>query len=137
MKRLIKRYTLWIVYVAFLAIAIGFGSSEGLFATNSEYAFGKVVLLFTYFCFLAYSLFATSKENFFRSVRTVMELKWGFQICADLYISVFLSLGLIYLVEGSLMATFLWAIPILFFANLAILPYLILNYSAIIAYFIS
>ena len=60
-------------------------------------------------------------------------LWWGLQIGLDLYISVFLSLALIYLVEGSVMVMLFWALPVIVFANLAILPYLILNYGAVVS----
>jgi hypothetical protein len=58
------------------------------------------------------------------------------QVGIDLYIGVFLALALIYLVEGSLGIMLLWAIPILIFANLAILPYLILNYGMVVGVFV-
>lgn len=63
-------------------------------------------------------------------------LFWGKQVGLDLYISVFLSLALIYLIEGSVVVVLLWLFPILVFANLAILPYILLNYGAIIGHFV-
>jgi hypothetical protein len=60
----------------------------------------------------------------------------GNKVGLDLYISVFLSLALIYLIEGSVVVMLLWLLPILAFANLAILPYILLNYGAIIGHFL-
>lgn len=135
MARFFRRYQLWGLYAVFLIAAYLYGSREGFVSTQSEFAAGKYVLFLVYVAFLAFSLFATSRENFFKSVRSVNSLLWGRQIGIDLYISVFLSLALIYLIEGSLVALLLWAVPVLFFANLAILPYLLLNFGAIMALF--
>jgi hypothetical protein len=109
-----------------------FGSREGLFTTQSDYGAGKTTLFIVYLLFLAYSVYATKKENFFKTLNSMFGSWWGRQVGADLYISVFLSLALIYIVEGSLLITLLWFVPVIVFANLAILPYLILNYGVIV-----
>lgn len=131
MRRIFKRYQLWLFYAAFLICAILYGGREPLISAG----LGKTVVIVIYLCFLAYSLYATSRENFFRSVGTINKLLWGRQIGVDLYISVFLSLALIYLVEGSFWVVLLWLVPILVFANLAILPYILLNFDALIGSF--
>jgi hypothetical protein len=136
MPKFIKIYGLWIFYVAFVACAILFGSREGLLTAEGDYAVAKYVVVAVFLAFLAYSIFATGRENFFKSVNVIIQLYWGRQIGADLYISVALSLALIYLVEGSLLVTLLWALPVLFFANLAILPYILLNFTQIISHFL-
>jgi hypothetical protein len=130
MQRFLKRYQLWFFYAAFMCAAL-LGSREGLFTTQSNYGMGKTILLIVYVLFLAYSIYATKKENFFNTLNRMFGSWWGRQVGADLYISVFLSLALIYIVEGSLLITLLWFEPVILFANLAILPYLILNYTAI------
>ena len=135
MSRTLKRYQLWLPYAAFLILAFLFGGREGFVATDGPGAGGKIVLLIVFLAFLAYSLYATGKENFFRTLGVMNGLKWGRQIGADLYISVGLSLVLIYLVEGSIGVTLLWALPVLVFANLAILPYILLNYAEILGHF--
>ncbi|TCL08658.1 hypothetical protein BXY66_0696 [Shimia isoporae] len=132
MFKLWLRYRLWLFYTVFLAAALMFGGREGLFALPDTHATGKIALMVVFVAFTAFSLYATKAENFFRTVRTINRYLWGRQIGLDLYISVFLSLGVIYLLEGSLLITALWALPILIFANLAILPYLLLNYSALV-----
>ncbi|MEM7269351.1 MAG: hypothetical protein AAF401_08865 [Pseudomonadota bacterium] len=132
MPRIIKRYLLWFGFAVFLVLALAFGGREGPFKF-SDHAFGKALIWLIFIAFLAYSLRSTAKENFFKSVKQINRTWWGLQIGLDLYISVLLSLLVIWLVEGSIIVTLLWAIPILIFANLAILPYLILNYSAVIS----
>lgn len=137
MERYLKRYSLWIVYALFMGLAAAYGSREPLISTDSPYVAGKIVLLVVYACFVAYSLHATRKENFFKSVGSINAYLWGRQIGFDLYISVFLSLAVIYLVEGSLTVLLLWLVPVLFFANLAILPYILLNYGSIVSLFVT
>ena len=132
MRRFLKRYQLWLLYAVFLIIAWLYGSRESFVHTQSELVFGNYIILFVYLAFLAFSLYASARENFFRSIVTVNQLLWGRQVGIDLYISVFLSLALIYLIEGSFLVLLLWLLPILFFANLAILPYILLNYEQIV-----
>ncbi|WP_136658038.1 hypothetical protein [Nitratireductor sp. XY-223] len=131
MKRFIKRHALWGAYIVFLTLAAIFGAREGALDFSGPGAAGKAAIWLIFLAFLAYSVQAHRKEVFFRSVAKVNRLWWGLQIGLDLYISVFLSLAVIYLVEGSLLVMLLWALPVLIFANLAILPYLILNYGAV------
>ncbi len=137
MQRFLRRYFLWFIYAAFVIMVSIFGSRESFFFVSGNLGSGKFLLLTAYLAFLAYSIHATKRENFFKSVMSVNRLWWGRQIGADLYISVFLSLGLIYLLEGSLIVTLVWLAPILFFANLAILPYILLNYNFILQHLLS
>lgn len=132
MFKLWLRYRFWLFYAAFLAVAAMYGGREGLFSLPDSYAAGKLVLMITFVAFTAFSLYATKAENFFRTVRTINAYLWGRQIGIDLYISVFISLGVIYLFEGSLLITLLWAVPVIIFANLAILLYILLNYGALV-----
>lgn len=131
----VKRYALWIFYAVFLVCAIAFGGREGLFATESDFATVKYLILLVFLGFLAFSLYATRRENFFRSIATMNNLLWGRQVGVDLCISVFLSLTVIYLVEGSALVLLLWFVPVLIFANLAILPYILLNFGEIAGLF--
>ena len=135
MPKAIRRFQLWFFYAAFMILAVAFGSREGLVATANGATLGKTIVLIIFLAFLAYSLYATHKENFFKTLGVVNRLYWGRQIGIDLYISVFLSLILIYLVEGSVLVVLLWAVPIVVFANLAILPYILLNYAEIVGHF--
>lgn len=135
MPRSIKSNLLWIIYAAFMIIAVLSGGTESFLTTESEYIAGKYVLLIAFLAFLAYSFHAGRKENFFKAVGKINSFYWGKQISIDLYISVFLSLAFIGLHEGSVTTMLLWLIPLVLFANLAILPYVILNYGSIIERF--
>ena len=135
MPRTIKRYLLWIFYAVFLALAVLYGGREPFFTTGSPFVAGKYLLLIVFLAFVGYSLHATRRENFFKSVVKINRFYWGRQIGLDLYISVFMSLALIYFHEGSLAVMMLWLLPVLVFANLAILPYIILNYGSIVNLF--
>ena len=135
MQRFLKRYSLWFVYALFLILAIRYGARESFLDFSGPYAGGKIALLIAFIAFVAYSVYATSRENFFRSVVSVNRMWWGLQIGLDLYISVFISLAVIYLHEGSIAVLLAWLVPVLFFANLAILPYLLLNYSSLVSLF--
>ena len=137
MQTILKRYNLWIFYAVFLILAALFGGRESPVSVDGPYATAKLVVLVIYISFLAYSLWATQKENFFRTLRTMNGLWWGRQIGLDLYISVFLSLALIYLIEGSILILCLWLIPVLIFANLAILPYVLLNFTEIMGHLVA
>ncbi len=131
MLKIMKVYALWIFYVVFLLCAILFGGREGVISTESEYAASKYIRLLVFIGFLAFSIHATRRENFFRSIGRMGAMLWGRQVGLDLYISVFLSLALIYLVEGSVVVLLLWLVPVLLYANLAILPYILLNFAEI------
>lgn len=133
MPRYVKRYLLWYFYAAFLIVAILYGGREAFLTTDSPHPGGKYLLLAIYFAFVAYSLVSTQRENFFKAVGKINRFYWGRQIGIDLYISVILSLAVIYLHEGSLTVMLLWLAPVIVFANLAILPYFILNYGSLVA----
>ncbi len=136
MARWFKRNFLWVFYGAFLVLAFFAGGEEALFSLDVPFAGGKILVWLIFIAFLAYSLVSHVKESFFKTVRIVNGLWWGRQIGIDLYISVTLSLCLIYLVEGSFLVVLIWFVPILIFANLAILPYILVNYSAIVGNFL-
>ena len=132
MQRFIKRNLLWGAYALFLLLAVVYGSESRAFSFDGPYPAGKVIVWLVFAGFLLYSILASARENFFKSVRQVNAMWWGLQIGLDLYISVFLSLVVIYVNEGSLIVLALWLVPVLFFANLAILPYIALNYFSLV-----
>ncbi|KPA20104.1 hypothetical protein shim_36020 [Shimia sp. SK013] len=136
MFKLWLRYRLWIFYSVFCGFAVIYGGREAMFSLPERYALGKIALIVIFVLFVGFSLYATKVENFFRSVRTINGFLWGRQIGVDLYISVFLSLAVIYMLEGSLLTLALWSVPVVIFANLAILPYILLNYTALVQLFL-
>ena len=135
MRPFIKRNFLWGVYALFLVLAVLYGSEPRAFSLDGAYPAGKVIVWFAIAGFLLYSILCSMRANFFKAVRQVNAMWWGLQIGLDLYISMFLSLAVIYLNEGSLLVLGLWLVPVLFFANLAILPYIALNYFSLVERF--
>ena len=131
----LKRNFLWIFYFAFVALAIAFHDGEPLFVSEGPYAAGKYVVWLIFFGFLAYTLYCSSKDSFIKALPRINKEIWVRQIGIDLYIGVAMATFLIYLNEGSLLFVALWIVPILIFANLAILLYVAMNYGSIVAHF--
>ncbi len=102
-KRKIKNNLLWIVFIAFVILAVAFKSSEPLFISNGPYACGKYLAWLLFFSFLGYTIYCSSKESFFRSLRRLYPILWARQIGLDLYIGLVLTSFLIYLNEGSML----------------------------------
>ena len=80
--------------------------------------------------FLSYSVYCSFQENFLRSVRSIATLHWGRQIGADLYLGLFVSLLIIFLNDG-VFVVLLWLVPVLIYANLAVLLYVAINFDSI------
>ena len=134
----LKKNFLWVIYFVFVAVAIGTHQGEPLISTAGPYGEGKIIAWLMLLAFLAYSIYCSAKENFFRSVSEMWSsYLWHRQIGIDLYIGVSLSLMMIYLNEGSLLILALWFLPMLIFANLATLLYVALNYQSLIAHFVN
>lgn len=134
MPRFWKRNGLWVFYAVFLIAAVAASDSSLHIGYQGPLAGGKYFVALLFVAFLAYSLYCSAKENFFRSVKKINQFHWGRQIGIDLYISVTLSLALIWLNDGAVIMM-VWLVPVLIFANLAILPYIFLNYGSLIAHF--
>ncbi len=132
----IRKNLLWVVYFVFIVLVVLFRGDEHLFISNGPYPLGKYLAWLIYFSFLGYSIYCGSKENFFKSLKRLYPMLWARQIGFDLYIGLVISSFLIYLNEGSVLVLLLWLIPIIIYANLAILPYVAMNYDSIIAHFV-
>ena len=137
MIRTLKRQFLWVLYAIFVVIAVTAHSGEPVFKSSGPYAAGKYVVWLIFFLFLGYSIYCSTKASFIKSLPKINQYIWARQIGLDLYISVFLSLALIYFVEGSILIVLLWFAPIFVFANLAILLYIALNYGEIVSHFVN
>ncbi len=133
MPRVIKQQWLWIVYAVFAVVAVVTHEGEPRFLAEGPYGAGKYLVWATFLVFLGYSVYCSTKASFIKSLPKLNRLVWARQIGFDLYISVFLSLFLIFLHSGSLGVMLWWAIPVLIYANLAILLYIALNYGSIVA----
>ncbi|BDA77995.1 hypothetical protein LPTSP3_g09250 [Leptospira kobayashii] len=62
-------------------------------------------------------------------------MHWGRQIGIDLYIGLFFQTYLIYLNEGSILATIVWFIPLMVYGNIITLLYWLLNAAPILEKF--
>ena len=122
---------LWGLYGAFALFAIFSNIQETTFQFSGPLGGIKAIVWLALFAFLGYSVYCSFKENFYRSVRSIATMHWGRQIGADLYLGLFVSLFIIFLNEGALVAA-IWLIPILIYANLIVLLYLAMNFDTIV-----
>ncbi|MDJ0919057.1 MAG: hypothetical protein QNJ05_14960 [Woeseiaceae bacterium] len=122
---------LWGIYAAFAVFAISSNIDETTFHFGGQLGGVKAVVWLALLAFLAYSIYCSFRENFFRSVRSIATLRWGRQIGADLYLGLFVALFIIFLNDGGLVAL-IWLVPILIYANLVFLLYLALNFDSIV-----
>lgn len=125
----------WGGYAAFLAIIFATHWDSSLTDFSGAVGKARLALIIVWLGFLGYSVFCIPRESLWRSAKEILSLKWGWQVTVDLYISVLLSIALIWLVTGSIVETMLWSIACIPFANLAILPFLILHVEEIFAGF--
>ena len=122
---------LWGLYGAFALSAVTANMQETTFQFSSPLSGIKAIVWLALLAFLGYSVYCSFQENFFRSVRSIATLHWGRQIGADLYLGLFVLLFIMFLNEGALVAV-IWLIPILIYANLAVLLYLAINFDSIV-----
>ncbi len=132
--RFLKQNVLWILFFGFAFFAICSREDTFIFASQSPFAIGKYMSWVIFFCFLTYSIYASSKENFFKTLIGVHKMLWGRQIVIDLYIGLLLPLLIVFL-HGGTFVFLVWLIPILIYANMATLLYLALNYDSLVSYF--
>ncbi len=132
--RLLKKNFLWILFMGFAFLAIDTKKDASIFISQSSYSFGKYIAWMLFFSFLGYSIYCSTEENFFKSLKRINEMFWGWQIVIDLYIGLLLPLIIIYL-HGGVFIFLLWLIPVLMYANLATLLYIALNYDSLVAHF--
>ena len=134
--RFFKRNILWIIYFLFVIVMVAIHTNEHPFISNGPYAIGKPLIWIMLIAFISYSIYCNNVENFFRSVNKINQFHWGRQIGIDLYISMFLSLCLIYLNEGSIVVLLVWLVPVIIYANLVVLLYIALNYDLLLSHFL-
>lgn len=132
----LKRNFLWVIYFAFVAVAVVYRGDEQLFVSSGPYPMGKYIVWLMYLGFLGYSIYCSTVENFFGTLKKIYPFKWARQIGMDLYMGLILSLGIIYFNEGSVLIVLLWLLPTLIYANLSILLYVALNYDSIVSHFV-
>ena len=126
----------WGVFAAFAACAVGFGWHAALFRFDGPLGPAKVIVWLAFLLFTGYSIYCSSRENIFKTIRTMARLHWGRQIGTDLYLGLSLFLAVIYLQEGGAVMA-LWLLPVLLFANLATLLYVAIHFEALVARFVT
>ncbi len=133
--RFLKYNLLWVLYFGFSIFAVFDRKDANIFISDGPYSQGKYILWVLFFIFLTYSIYAGTKENFFKTLSMMTKKYWGWQIGIDLYIGLMFAICLIYF-HGGPFVFLIWLLPILIYANLATLLYLALNYDSIIAWLI-
>ncbi|MEM8861384.1 MAG: hypothetical protein AAGD96_23925 [Chloroflexota bacterium] len=132
----LKKNGLWVVFALFVVVAMFLHDGEPLFVSQGAYPTGKVIAWLMFLAFLAYSIYCSTKENLFKTVRKIYPYLWARQIGIDLYIGLVISLFLIYLNEGSLLVVAFWLVPTILFANQATLLYIAMNYDSLVSNFL-
>ena len=131
-----SRNVLWAAFSLFVAGALYLNWHGGIPALAGPLAGVKLLVWGLFAAFLAYTVYCSSRENLFRSLRKVAELHWGRQVGVDLYLGLLLALFIVYLNEGPV-AALLWALPTLAFANLSILLYFAIHFDSLVAKFLT
>ncbi len=121
---------LWSLYAVFVAVALYSNWQGSTLNFNGPLGGIKAIVWLALLGFLIYSVYCSFRENFFRSVRSIASLHWGRQIGADLYLGLFIGLLVIALNEGVVVAL-IWLLPILVYANLAMLLYVAIHFDSI------
>lgn len=131
----LRRVLFWGGFTACSSVAFATYWDPSFFEFGSAAGRLRLFLLAVWIAFTGYSLYCIPQESLWNSAVEILKLFWGRQVAADLYISVFLSMGLVFLITGSVWETLLWGLFFLPFANLAILQFLILHTEELIGAF--
>lgn len=126
-----SRLVLWSLYGAFALFAIYANLDETTFRFGGPLGGVKALVWLGLFGFLGYSIYCSTQENFFRSVKSIASLYWGRQVGIDLYLGLCIGLFVIFLNDGLLVAL-IWLVPVLIYANLVFLLYLALHFDDIV-----
>ena len=128
-------WVLWGFYAAFALFAVVSNWQASTLDFGGHLGGFKALIWLALLAFLAYSFYCTTRENFFRSVKTVTSLYWGRQISADLYLGILIGL-LIIVLNGGFVVALIWLVPLLIYANLTMLLYVALHFDEIAAAFV-
>lgn len=135
MSKNARSLALWGIYGAFAFYAMYSNWHPAMLQFDGPLGVAKLVLWAVFVGFLAYSIYCSSRENLFRSIGVITTLHWGRQISADLYLGLCIGIFFIYLNEGAVVAL-IWLLPMLAFANLAMLLYVAINFETIVSKFL-
>ncbi|MEL7423772.1 MAG: hypothetical protein AAFN81_12310 [Bacteroidota bacterium] len=131
----LKKNLLWGIFIVFVIIGIITKEDSSIFLSQGPYSSGKYIIWLLFFGFFGFTLYCNSRESFFKSLKRISEMYWGWQIGLDLYIGLLLPLLIIYL-HGGAFVFLLWIVPVLINANLFTLLYFALNYDSLVAHFL-
>lgn len=95
----------------------------------------RPVVWAAFLLFTAYTVHCSFTEDLVRSVRRIVELRWGRQIGIDLYIGFSLVASLIVMMPGSTGSKVLWIGACLIYGNVASLLYLAIHFTAVVGMF--
>lgn len=126
----------WSVFALFVACALGVEWHSDILDFTGALGGAKGVVWLAFLGFTAYSIYCSTQENIFRTIRSMAQLHWGRQIGIDLYLGLALSLSIIFLHQGPI-ALLLWVVPVLLFANLATLLYVAIHFDSLVARFVA
>ena len=96
--------------------------------------YGNYLVWAVWVAFTIYTAYVALRENIFKSLRHMLTLHWGRQVGLDLYIGLSLAIIGIGLLERSIAAAVLWAVPIYLLGNIATLFYVATHYDSIVAF---
>lgn len=131
-----KKYYFTIVYLLWVVVVIALNNHQDLLSFSKPLAGGKLMIWAVLLGFSAYTLYCSTVEDFFKSLRKILAFRWGKQIGSDLTIGLLMFVYLIFLHSGSALSAFLWLIPCVCFGNLAALLYFAVHYDSIVGIFI-
>ena len=127
-----KNLLSWMLFAAFVALALGLHWHAQLLVFSGLVGAGKALVWLVWLAFVGYSIHCSRRENIVKSIRDMARLYWGRQIIIDLYLGVALFLALIALHQGALVML-AWLLPVLLFANQATLLYLAIHFESLLA----
>jgi hypothetical protein len=121
--------------LALTIYAFFFTPSSAAFSVSFGYSLMKYTILLSFVAFTFYTIYVTTKENIFKTVKRIFTFHWGRQILLDLYIGLFLFGFLVFLVEKSWIMVLIWMIPALIFGNIIPLLYFASQFDRIFVFF--
>lgn len=91
----------------------------------------RVAVWFAWIAFTAFTVKCSRHEDLFESIGRIGRLHWGRQVGMDLYIGFTLFVGMVYLVERSVLRALLWLVIAYLYGNMATLWYIAVHFAQI------
>jgi hypothetical protein len=93
----------------------------------------RVAAWIAWAAFTAFTIRCGMQEDMFESIGKIGRLHWGRQVGMDLYIGFTLFVGMVYLVERSILRAGLWLVIAYLFGNMATLLYVAIHFAQIVS----